>query len=89
MVRVVIRHELFRSGRRDGLLLLRRKRAGSRKQQSKHLYCGVAAHSSLPCLHAFFTTSSMLVPNSFSIAAAALRPGKPVIEPPGAVHAPV
>jgi len=34
-------------------------------------------------------TSSMLVPKSLNIAAAALRPGKPVIEPPGGVQAPV
>lgn len=37
----------------------------------------------------FLATSSRLVPKSFSITAAALRPGVPVTEPPGAVHAPV
>lgn len=41
-------------------------------------------------LHDFFPpTASMDVPRSFSSAAAALRPGYPVIEPPGGVHAPV
>src|SRR5215469_14803702 len=35
------------------------------------------------------TTSSRLVPRSLSIAIAALRPGWPVTEPPGAVHPPV
>ena len=35
------------------------------------------------------TTSSRLVPKSFKITVAAFRPGIPVTEPPGAVHAPV
>jgi hypothetical protein len=35
------------------------------------------------------TTSSMLVPRSFSMTMAALRPGWPVTEPPGAVVPPV
>ena len=35
------------------------------------------------------TTSSMLVPRSLSITIAALRPGWPVTEPPGAVVPPV
>jgi hypothetical protein len=39
--------------------------------------------------YALFTTSSRVVPNSLRIAAAALRPGTPVTEPPGGVHAPV
>lgn len=40
-------------------------------------------------LSGLLATSSMLVPKSFSIVAAALRPGIAVIEPPGGVQAPV
>lgn len=39
--------------------------------------------------HDLLPTASMLVPQSFRIAAAALRPGNPVIDPPGGVQAPV
>ena len=36
-----------------------------------------------------FTTSSMLVPKSLRMTAAAFRPGPPVTDPPGCVVAPV
>lgn len=40
--------------------------------------------------HDFFApTASILVPRSFKRTAAAFRPGYPVIDPPGGVHAPV
>ena len=70
----VIRHLLF-----GGPLL--RTRTEREKQQ------GDESHG--PHHDFLLPTSSMLVPKSLNIAAAAFRPGKPVMEPPGGVHAPV
>jgi len=53
------------------------------KEQQQHENAQISLHDFL------LPTSSMLVPRSLKMAAAALRPGKPVMEPPGGVHAPV
>src|SRR5205807_8315361 len=63
-----------------------RSQRGARPQQrrTKPQFC--------PCYASFLSplfTSSRLVPKSLNRAAAALRPGRAVIEPPGAVQAPV
>jgi len=71
--REIVGHLLFGRGR----LCLRP--AGDEKKQCQ----AEVSHE------VFLPTSSMLVPKSLSTAAAVLRPGTPVMEPPGGVHAPV
>jgi len=71
--REIVGHLLFGRGR------LRMRPAGNEKKQGQ----AEVSHE------VFLPTSSMLVPKSLSTAAAVLRPGTPVMEPPGGVHAPV
>jgi len=75
LFREIVGHLLF-----GGCLL--RSRAEHEKQQ-RHAQAEGPDHDFLP------PTSSMLVPKSLNIAVAVLRPGTPVMEPPGGVQAPV